>query len=99
MMKSVLVAVILATAGSFAMSVPATAGYVYVQTGPPAAVVERVPGRPGRGYVWVGGYYRWYGGRYTWVSGSWVRHGGAWCQGHWVHEPRHGWYWTPGRWC
>jgi hypothetical protein len=77
----------------------AVAGYVYVQTGPPAAIVETAPARPGGGYVWVGGYYRWDGARYVWVHGSWVHHAGAWCGGHWRHAAYHGWYWVPGHWC
>lgn len=80
-------------------AVPAPAGYIYVQTGPPAAVVETIPPRPHPGYVWVGGYYRWYGGRYVWVHGLYVQHAGAWCAGHWHHAPGHGWYWVDGSWC
>lgn len=98
MMKNILLASIVAAAGLAVVPVSANAGYVYVQAGPPTAVVERVPARPGGGYVWVGGYYRWAGGRYVWAPGAWVRHGGAWCGGHWRHTGR-GWYWVPGRWC
>jgi hypothetical protein len=73
-------------------------GYVYVQVGPPAPIVETVPVSPGPGYVWVGGYYRWNGDRYVWVHGRYVRHAGHWCGGHWRHEHR-GWYWVAGGWC
>jgi hypothetical protein len=76
----------------------AGAAYVYVQVGPPAAIVETVPARPGAGYVWVGGYYRWNGAHYVWVPGRYAHHAGRWCPGHWAHDP-HGYYWVEGRWC
>jgi|ERR1700689_2597361 WXXGXW repeat (2 copies) len=100
MLQKIVLAAVVAALGFAAVSTPAqSAAYVYVQAGPPAAVVETVPASPGTGYVWVGGYYRWDGAHYNWVHGTWVRHGGAWCAGHWRHHPSHGWYWVPGRWC
>ncbi|HEV3089834.1 MAG TPA: hypothetical protein VGX91_00160 [Candidatus Cybelea sp.] len=84
--------------GFMLSAVPATAGYVYVQVGPPAPIYETVPARPGAGYVWVGGYYRYTGGRYVWSHGYWAHHGGHWCAGTW-HHGHHGYYWTDGRWC
>jgi hypothetical protein len=84
--------------GVASLAVPASA-QVYVQVGPPAPVYEVVPARPGRGYVWVGGYYTWYGGGYHWHHGAYVLHGGAWCKGYWRHTPHRGYIWVNGRWC
>ena len=84
--------------GFAVIAVPVSAGYVYVQVGPPAAVVQTVPVSPGAGYVWVGGYYRWNGARYVWVPGRYVAHAGAWVPGHWRHVAGSGWYWIPGHW-
>lgn len=95
MIKNVLIAAILA----FGFAATSLAAVVYVQVGPPTAIVETAPARPGPGYVWVGGYYRWDGARYRWVHGAWVRHAGAWCEGHWRHVHGSGWYWVPGHWC
>ena len=81
MVRNVLLGSMLAAVGSLACWVAAPASYVYVQVGPPAAVVETVPARPGAGYVWMGGYWTWNGSRYVWVHGRYVRHGGAWCAG------------------
>jgi hypothetical protein len=97
MLKNVLISSVLAF-GFALTSVPALS-QVYVQIGPPAPVYETVPAMPGRGYVWVPGYYTWTGGRYVWVHGRYVRHAGRWCGGHWRRAPHHGWYWAPGRWC
>jgi WXXGXW repeat (2 copies) len=99
MIKKIFLSAILGVLGLAIARVSATAGYVYVQVGPPAAVVERVPARPGAGYVWVGGYWHWNGGKYVWAPGYWARHAGAWCPGHWRHVAAHGWYWVPGHWC
>jgi hypothetical protein len=82
-----------------ALAAPASADYVYVQVGPPAAIYETRPPRPHPGYVWVGGYYRWTGGRYVWTHGYWANHAGAWCPGHWRNTPHRGYYWVPGHWC
>jgi hypothetical protein len=73
---------------------------LYVQVGPPAHVVERIPVAPGPRYAWVPGYYRWDGREYLWVPGAYVippRPGARWAPGHWVRE-RRGWYWVEGRW-
>src|SRR5262245_15799551 len=73
---------------------------IYVEIGPPAAVVEAPPPVPRPGLVWRPGYHRWIARRYEWVPGEWVRpprpHA-LWVPGRWVHE-RRGWYWVPGHW-
>jgi hypothetical protein len=97
MLKHFLVAAVVA-AGIFFGVTPAQAAIVYVTTAPPVAIVERVPARPGVGYVWLPGHYRWSGARYVWVGGRYVHHAGAWCNGHWAHTA-HGYYWVEGHWC
>jgi len=75
-------------------------GRLYIRTGPPPVVVERVPVAPGPGYVWVPGYYRWSGREYVWVGGRYEvpPHARArWVSGHWQHD-RHGYYWVDGHW-
>ena len=96
-MKSLLTAAALAIA--FSVASPVVAAVVYVQVGPPTAIVETVPASPGAGYVWVGGYYNWTGSGYVWVHGHYAHHAGAWCAGHWRHVQHSGWYWIPGHWC
>jgi hypothetical protein len=85
-------------AAGLALNVPAQE--VVVRVRPPHAVVEHRPARPGREYVWVGGYHRWDGRAYVWVPGRWERppHEHArWEAHHW--EKRHGgWVLVEGRW-
>jgi hypothetical protein len=44
----------------------------YMPPPPPARYVRRPPA-PGRGYVWVAGYWYPQGNRYAWRDGYWVR--------------------------
>ena len=73
---------------------------VIVRIGPPAAIVETRPIRPGPGYVWIMGYHRWDGNAYVWVPGHWVvppRPGARWIAHRWVR--RHGgWVLVEGYW-
>ena len=57
----------------------------YPTFGPPPLRAEVIVGRPGPGYVWIGGYWDWGGGRYYWVGGHWAR-------------GRAGRVWVPHRW-
>lgn len=99
-MKKLLLAVALGLGFAVGMMpAPSSAQTVYVRVGPPAPRYETRPAYPGRGYVWVGGYWGWSGGAYVWRRGYWSRHAGAWCGGHWVNTPRRGYYWVPGHWC
>lgn len=73
---------------------------VYIQTGPPAAVVETRPPAPGAAYVWTPGYYNYNGGSYAWVGGKWVTppHGHHHYEsGRWMHD-KNGWYYRDGYW-
>jgi hypothetical protein len=75
-------------------------GVAYVDRGPPRERVEIRSVPPGRGYVWVRGYWRWTGGGYDWVSGRWEAVGPgrrSYRPGRWRHN-RQGWYWVDGRW-
>jgi hypothetical protein len=46
---------------------------VYVDTEPPALLVEAQPPMPGAGFVWLGGGWLWEGGRWRWDKGRWDR--------------------------
>ena len=46
---------------------------VYVNTAPPAPVVEYRSYPPGPGYVWIDGYWDWSGYEWQWVGGRWVQ--------------------------
>ncbi len=73
---------------------------VYVRRAPPAARVEILSPRPGRGYAWVSGNWRWDRDGYFWTQGRWERSPSGrslWVQGNWQRGDR-GWYWTPGHW-
>ena len=56
---------------------PEYSAEVYVQTPPPAPVVEYPPPPPAYGYVWVNGYWDWTGADWYWQQGYYVppRHG------------------------
>ncbi len=48
-------------------------GYVVAPVPPPPPVRYVQPRRPGRGYVWVPGYYAITGRNYRWTNGYWTR--------------------------
>jgi hypothetical protein len=48
-------------------------GGYYVAAPPPPPPVYYVPPSPGRGYVWVSGFYYPVGPRYEWRQGYWTR--------------------------
>ena len=66
---------------------------------PPKARSEHRPGRPGRDYVWVDGFWHWEGSRWGWIPGRWDRpteHGAKWVKARyaregsvWRYEPAH----------
>jgi hypothetical protein len=65
------------------------AAEVIVRVGPPRAIVERRPVRPGRRYIWIGGYHRWDGRAYAWVPGRWElppREHAVWVGPRWEHR-------------
>jgi WXXGXW repeat (2 copies) len=93
----------LALAGAMLAAFPAAAGArVFVRVAPPRAVVERPVRAPGRGYVWVGGYYRWGGHAYVWVPGRWAyppRTAAVWVAPRWDYVPaRHRYVFVAGFW-
>src|SRR5262245_25123604 len=91
----------LALAAALVPSTASAGARVYVQIGPPAAIVETRPVAPSPRHVWITGYHRWDGSAYVWVPGRWdlpPSRRGAWVPGHWVHHRRHGWYWVEGHW-
>jgi hypothetical protein len=59
---------------------------VAVRIGPPVLPVYAQPICPGRGYIWVPGYWAYGDDGYFWVPGTWVL------------PPRAGLLWTPGYW-
>ncbi len=52
---------------------------IIVREAPPPPYAEAIPPRPGREFVWVGGYWVRHRDRWVWVGGHWVRppHPGA----------------------
>ena len=73
---------------------------VIVRVGPPRAIVETRPLRPGPNFVWIDGYHRWDGNAYVWVPGRWEappRPRARWVAHRWVR--RHGgWVLVEGHW-
>jgi hypothetical protein len=73
---------------------------VVVRVGPPRAIVEHRPARPGPRYVWIAGYHRWDGRAYVWEPGRWElppREHAVWVAPRWDH--RHdGYYFREGHW-
>ena len=94
-------AVVTLSVVALAMALPAAAGTrVYVQVGPPVAVVETHVTPPSARHIWIAGYHRWNGSAYVWVPGQWAippAHHHAWVPGHWAHN-HHGYYWIDGHW-
>lgn len=93
-------ALLAATVGLGSACEVSARGRVYVDSDPPAPIVEVRPVRPGPDFVWVSGFYRWNDGRYVWNAGRWdhpPRRGARWEPARWVHEQR-GWRLVDGRW-
>ena len=73
---------------------------VVVRVGPPAAIVETRPVRPGPHHVWIAGYHRWENNAYVWVPGRWElppRAHARWVAHRWVRRGG-GWVSVEGRW-
>jgi hypothetical protein len=86
--------------GAVACASAAPRGRVYLRVGPPAPIVETRIVSPGRGYVWLPGFYRWEGRNYVWTPGRWDRPPRAratWVPAHWARD-RRGWYFIDGHW-
>jgi hypothetical protein len=88
-LRSSLVALLLAAASPIALTAPAHAQVVIgirVAVAPPVLPVYVQPALPGPGYIWAPGYWAWSASGYYWVPGTWVL------------APRPGLLWTPGYW-
>lgn len=71
---------------------------VYVQSAPPAAIVEDYGPAPGPDYLWISGHWGWHN-RWAWEPGRWERRRerAEWENGRWEHR-REGNVWIEGRW-
>ena len=75
-------------------------GVVYIQRQPPVARVEVIPVAPGRGFVWISGYWGWRNADFEWFPGRWERPiegRREWVPHRWAHD-RNGWYLIEGHW-
>ena len=76
------------------------AAEVVVRVGPPRAIVERRPVRPGPRYVWIAGFHRWDGRAYVWEPGRWElppRERAVWVAPRWEHR-HEGYAFREGHW-
>jgi hypothetical protein len=88
------------TAFSSVVAVETTAAAQFVAAPPPPLRHERIPPRPYRGGVWIGGYWGYApNSGYAWHSGRWARGrpGFSYVPPRWVRSPR-GWQLRPGYW-
>jgi len=84
---SVLSAILVASPVTTAAAASARVNFaVTIRIGPPQLPVYAQPLCPGRGYIWVPGYWAYGDDGYFWVPGMWIR------------PPRVGLLWTPGYW-
>lgn len=73
---------------------------ITVRKAPPSPRRETRYASPGRGYVWVDGYYMWNGRDFVWVRGRWIQprySGKRWVSGKWKKKGDK-WVWSPGKW-
>ncbi len=105
MLRTVLVAAMLAASLGGVATPAAAYTVIYVREAPPPLRVETIPDAR-RGYAWVPGYWNWRGERHVWVKGAWMRdrsgyrydaprwheHDGRWVQerGRWSRNDRDG---------
>jgi hypothetical protein len=70
-----------------------------VRIAPPPVRREYIGVAPGRGYVWIDGYWSWDGYRHVWIAGRWEapRPGYVWRPHRW-HRYRDGWHFEEGHW-
>lgn len=81
---------------------PAASGptEIVVEDAPPPPPHEVIGASPGRGYVWVGGYWGWLGGHREWIPGRWERpprRHAVWVAPRWEHRG-HGYAYVHGYW-
>jgi len=76
-----------------------SSGVIYVNSGPPAPLVDTVVVAPGPGYVWIRGAWAW-DRRWMWRTGYWVRPprpGAVWIQPYYGYRGGHH-VWHRGYW-
>ncbi|QJE02683.1 BcpO-related WXXGXW repeat protein [Massilia forsythiae] len=99
-MKSLTLAALIALGAATAPLPSLAAGQVnlFIDTAPPAPLVERIPA-PRHGYVWAPGHWEWNGRRHTWARGYWIaeRPGYVYSAPSW-YARNGGWYMEPARW-
>jgi len=98
--RVVLRRLLIGSAFGFLLGVGTLCAEVVVAVRPPAPIVETRPVRPGRNFIWIGGYHRWDGRAYVWVPGRWEappRPGARWVAHRWVRRG-HGWVMVEGHW-
>jgi hypothetical protein len=92
---------ILAAALAASIAAPAFAQIgIYIGRTPPPLRYETRGPIPGRGYVWVDGYWGVRDGGYYWIPGRWNRPpypGAYWSHPHYDHYDR-GWEYHEGHW-
>lgn len=95
-MKSILLGILLLSAGCVVTARGTVRGGMYVTEAPPPPRVESYSPRPG--YVWVQGRWVW-NRRWVWKAGHWERerHGRTWQQGSWQQQNNQ-WVWVEGQW-
>ncbi len=73
---------------------------VYVETAPPAPIVEVRPAIPFEGAAWIPGYWHWNGTHHAWVAGRWSARpaGHEWHEHRWEQRADGRWGYQPGRW-
>jgi len=68
---------------------PSVGTQIIVTAPPPPIRIEHRGHRPGRGYVWISGYWSYEAGRHVWVAGRWMlppRGHRVWVEPRWEHR-------------
>ncbi len=82
------------------MVVPPAPAVVEIQVAPPPPRREHPGHRPGRGYVWINGFWMYRDGHHVWVAGRWdlpPRRQAVWVEPRWEHRG-HGYVFIEGHW-
>jgi len=82
------------------VGIGAAQAQVVIKVRPPRVQADHRGPRPGRDYVWIGGFNRWDGRAYAWVPGRWERRPNpraVWVAPRYVHR-RDGYVFYDGHW-